>query len=270
MAITSALQMESILNKGRCPVVLSDIDKTMRWDKGDVSRETQDAIMQFQQGGLFIPITGAPLLHIPKFLCKFPLAFAESGAVVLFSGRAKVLASLESLEALGELKCALGIFDEQQSVRLANGIVLLEGPRMASLTLVSGKHPDFPDQEGTVDIEGLAEEIQMIIRQRNLPLGAYVGTASTYSWIDVRTLEKEDVVSQILEVLNCQEVCYFGDGMNDYGAMSLDRVRPLTFCNGVQAVKDLVVQKGYQVIQLAGPDGGLAQGLRMIQSRGCR
>lgn len=122
---------------GRNPVGFTDIDKTQRWDKNDIRGENKRAIKKFRKkGGLLIPITGAPLCHIPQVFHK-SIMFGESGgAMMLPDNRIVELVPEAGKEAMWELRQLLGITVSEGMDRIGTTTVLMEGPRYVSLTLL--------------------------------------------------------------------------------------------------------------------------------------
>lgn len=250
---------------GPGPLVFTDIDNTMRWDKDPILPENEQAIQKFQKkGGTLIAVTGAPLWHIPRILRR-TLAFGESGGVLAFpDDRIITLVPDEGLSAMWELRRYLGIDVSAGMFQINGEKVIVEGPRYSSLTLASGDHPDYPDDKGTISIDTLDEQVQMIIEECQFPLVANKGKVKNYEWIDVTArFEKHHAVTCFMGSVDRKEAYFLGDGLNDLEAMEDDSIIPVGFSNSVPQVQEIARKKGILINQ-DGPDGGAAQALSTI------
>jgi hypothetical protein len=252
-------------------IVFSDVDLTQRWGKHPISAENVEGIWAFRErGGLVIPITGAPFTHIPHVLKK-DFAFSESGAVVSWiegdSIKNEIIAPQESIWALEELQLRLGVSPCGGWNKIQQGYVFVEGPRRASLTLVSGYHPHaFPSgMFHTVSLEVLEYTVGSIIEENGFPLQMRIGEAKEYQWVDVLCgFEKHHAVEFFLKETGFSSIYYLGDGANDLKAMQLSGVVPVGFRNSIAEVRETVYQRGGIYIDKNGPDGGAADALYAI------
>lgn len=250
----------------KTPIVFSDLDDTLRWAKDPLSAETKRAISCFRRkGGLLIPITGGPKRHIPDYLIN-PCAFCESGAVMLLRQETIVLASLEGLEAIKYISALVGVkIRDGPCTILDKYRVIIEGPREACLTIVSGKHSLYPNTQTDAPIEDIKNTIQDIIHQCSLPLTIVSGVCGGYDWIDINTqFKKDSAVKWFLQSIYVPYAYYLGDGINDYEAMNLPCVIPIGFKNSAPNIKELVLRRGGIMIDKPGPDGGVSEALQVI------
>ena len=211
--------------EGLSPIVFGDVDRTFRWLKDKVPYENTEAVRHFRaKGGLLMPITGAPLVHVPSVL-RGSFTFAESGGVLqLPNRRIVVLAPQLELSAVEELQLLLGIGVQYGLGRIDGKLVFVEGPRYASLTLAVGAHPDSPEKryDQYIEFEELLSMVLGFIDDHQLPLVATKGVAEdgSYAWIDVTTqFQKHDLVDCFQEAIGQKEVHYIGDGSNDVVAI---------------------------------------------------
>lgn len=245
--------------------VFSDIDKTIRWNKDSPSPATQKAIEDFLSKGTFIPITGGPLAHVPEFLLK-NFVLVESGAVGYWpGGKEEILVSQEKQNALAQLMSFLGIQKTHGVVTMSNGCkVILEGPRKASSTYVTGRHPDYRDVHITTPLEELGRMVRSYIEEKQLPLTVSEGTAETYGWEDVRSCEKDEAVRCFLKRNGISSAYFLGDGFNDLAAMQLEQIIPVGFANSIPEIQEIAKERGIFVNRL-GPDGGVVEALSIIK-----
>lgn len=255
------------LTTGKGPVVFSDLDNTLRWVKEPVSSCVEHEILEFRKnGGLFLPISGGARLHIPKFLID-PIAFAESGALLIYNHRVKILATPKELAALKSLSLLLGVHVKDGLCKmLEQYTAIIEGPREAALTIISGKHPLYPGIESDVPIEKVENVVRRLIEKHSMPLRVLSGILGTYFWLDITTMfKKEQAVVWFRDVIHRPYVYYLGDGINDYEAMNLLCVIPVGFKNSVPEIKDLIRARGGILIEnKTGPDGGVSEALKII------
>jgi hydroxymethylpyrimidine pyrophosphatase-like HAD family hydrolase len=269
-------RIKSVLTNKKI-IVFSDIDKTIRWDKGPLSSRTEQAILKFSAcGGLFIPITGGPRNHIPNSILN-PLAFAESGALCLFTDRRRryIIASQNEISAIQSLKKILNINVRDGPCKILGEYpVIIEGIREASLTIICGQHSLYPHLDGqdTCSIFEISEIIAQIIRKNSLPLNFIVGTAETYSWLDITGgFRKDDAIDWFVNTFKFSKVYFMGDGMNDYEAMLLPNVTPVGFRNSIPEIKEIITQReGIMIAQSDGPDGGVVAALERITNQPLR
>lgn len=260
-----ALKLKSAV-KDKAPIVFSDLDDTLRWGKDPLSAETKRAISSFRhKGGFLIPITGGPKSHIPRYLIA-PCAFSESGAVMLWRQKTMVIAPAEGIAAIESINYFLGIkIRDGPCTILDEYRVIIEGPREACLTIVSGKHSLYPDAETDAPIEKVKNIIQDIVKQHSLPLRIISGIGDGYYWIDINTyFKKEDAVAWFKKTAGIPRAYYLGDGMNDYEAMALAFVTPIGFENSHPKIKELIERRNGIMIYKAGPDGGVSEALEVI------
>lgn len=250
----------------RKPIVLSDVDNTMRWNKSPLSSDTAQSIRTFsRKGGLFIPITGAPLRHIPS-MHLFSFAFAESGALLKYAnGQRKILAPAAEIDALRKVTQFLGVnVRDGPCIVLGKYRAIVEGPREAALTLISGEHTDYQGAETDIPLKEVEETVRKFVDENSLPITLMPGKISAYSYLDITTnFKKEQAVLWFLEMSAVMQVYFMGDGLNDFAAMSLPYVVPIAFKNSVPEIKEMAKKKGV-LINKNGPDGGVPEALKVI------
>lgn len=256
------------LVENRWPIVFSDLDKTLRWGKKAIDSENKTAILKFREnGGLFIPITGGPGHHVPSFLIN-PIGFAESGGLLVGRKENFAIVTDEGLSALECLKSKLDVSTEDgPDIILGKYEIIIEGPRIATLTIVTGKHPLYRGITTDTPIETIGAAVREIIDDCSLPLELIIGTADNYSWLDVTTsFRKENAVMWLLESIGRESAYFMGDGMNDYAAMELPGLIPIGFENSIPEIKKLIEVRRGILISKAGPDGGVAEALLSLIS----
>ncbi|HEX9721834.1 MAG TPA: hypothetical protein VGA53_01075 [Candidatus Paceibacterota bacterium] len=252
---------------GADSIVFTDVDETQRWGKDDISSANAEAIKNFREHGLLIPITGAPLWHIPPEL-QGGIMYGESGGVLQLPNKQIVeLVPEEGTEAIRKLRSLLGICAMEGLDFIDGDSVLLEGPRYVSLTLVSGRHPHYPGKVGTISIEKLEERIGRLIEDHRLPLVIRKGVADTYSWLDITVLfEKHNAVACFLERTGLCGVYYLGDGANDVESIKHPCVVPVGFKNSIPEIQTTCKDHGILIRDKDGPDGGAAEALSAIMA----
>ena len=243
------------------PVVMADVDGVLRDTKSSVPAVTREQIEKFHaRGGIFGMITAAPFEHIPEIPAH--ILCAESGAVCRFPERDGLQIFEPGRLAIAELKQCLGIEVDNGLARLCGQPVIVEGPRKASLTLLSGKPPHYPDLSVPSLSEELMGELEKAIQEHELDLHVSCASDTTYAWVDIVSVTKARTMEVQVELLG-KGIFFLGDGEHDFWAMKVPGVIPVGFSNSIPKIQELADKTGV-LINLRGPDGGAAEFFRRL------
>jgi len=222
--------------------VISDIDGILRQGKKDIRPGLKKQIKDFcGAGNRLIPITGAPLNHIPPVLldcCE--MVCAEHGGVCAKEGNVNYSAPT----ALVEFMRRLGIKTSDGREEISEGAVIIEGERKTGVTILFGSAPHYPEVATTADFTAVLNKIKGLVRDEKLPFFVYCGSSDGYSWIDVASTTKAITIGNLISQEGYDKPFYLGDGDNDYEVMSSCPVIPVGFLNSKPPIQTLTSEKG--------------------------
>lgn len=206
---------------------------------------TSQALSRFRgNGGKLVAITGAPLKHVPRELFSFSgaILLAEHGAVQSREGE---IITFGETEAIEKIKRKLSITVEDGLQKIDGGTVIVEGPRLASLTLLFGQPSHYPSIEATANPEIIKARIEKIIDKENLPVSVWPGHDGNYSWIDLIITTKRKTIQRLIDDGTLSTpFFYLGDKGNDLEVMQLEGVIPVAFPNCIREIISIAHQKG--------------------------
>lgn len=224
---------------------VSDVDEILRHNKGPVSQENQRNLIKYGKNGIFI--TGAPLTHVPKelFMLQAATVLAEQGSVKWQKEKDNVVLMAGAIEII---KSKLGIATEDGLCEFdGQGSVIVEGPRISSLTFLFGAPPHYPFST-TADREMVKSKIHNIIQEESLPISIYSGEDETYTYLDLITTTKRETAQRLIrEGILTRPFYYVGDKRNDLAVMELDGVVPVAFPNCIGEVISIARAKGIYI-----------------------
>jgi hypothetical protein len=248
---------------------LSDVDNTLREKKGAVRAETIKAIREFQRaGGVSGVHTGAPSHHIPREVPAH-IILGESGGVMEIPERGGRSIYEPGRAIIARLRVELGIQEEDGLTHTPWGPAILEGPRYTSLTFLTGAPPHYPGVQVATPLEVLHAGVMKTLGRLGLrEVWLSVGSDTSYSWLDVRTMSKARAVANLLPMLregDIHTIYVLGDDRSDFEAMLVPDATPVGFANSIQEIRALARERGVYV-DLPGPTGGVAEFFRRLNS----
>ncbi len=225
--------------------VVFDVDGILVVNKGPMDASVSQSLDRFgANGGKLIVITGAPLKHIPRELFSFSGAtlLAEHGAV---QWRDRETTVLGEAEAIDKIKKGMGITVQDGVQKIDGGTIIVEGPRLASLTLLFGRPPHYPSGEATANPKVITARIKEIIERENLPVSVWPGHDGSYSYLDLIITTKRKTIQRLIKNGTLSTPFpYLGDKENDLEVMRLKGVIPVAFPNCIGEIISLAAQKG--------------------------